>query len=71
LKISGSKYSLTLHIKVTNNITVNFKIDIKRSGMLQIIQALFLTWTLSSYRVLIELMSPNLINLAKPVKRPT
>jgi hypothetical protein len=70
LKISGSKYSLTLHIKVTN-ITLNFKMDIKRSGMLQIIQALFLTWTLSSYRVLIELMSPNLINLAKPVKRPT
>jgi hypothetical protein len=70
LKISGSKYSLTLHIKVTN-IKVNFKMDIERSGMLQIIQALFLTWTLSSYRVLIELMSPNLINLAKPVKRPT
>jgi hypothetical protein len=70
LKISGSNYSLTLHDKRTN-ITVNFKMDIKRSGMLQIIQALFLTWTLSSYRVLIELMSPNLINLAKPVKRPT
>jgi hypothetical protein len=63
-------FSLTLHSKRTN-ITVNFKMDIKRSGMLQIIQALFLTWTLSSYRVLIELMSPNLINLAKPVKRPT
>jgi hypothetical protein len=69
LKISGSKYSLTLHIKVTN-IKVNFKMDIERSGMLQIIQALFLTWTLSSY-VLIELMSPNIINLAKSVKRPT
>jgi hypothetical protein len=58
------------HAQQKNQDTVNLQWGVERTGMLKIIQAQFLTWTLGSYGILIELTSPSPINLAKPVKHP-